>query len=223
MLFGQELTLFGAIGTGIALSLSQCAEQYSCAPNVTLEELDTLIEQLTARIAELERRRGEANEAEHATIDAQLADYRAERQNFEAYRETLKRYILAEEAADDLPGLPEAGDTDEVARLTRALQGVRARIQWLEGLRADAAERERLARATGQALTPARLEGIIEAAKAQATFMENRIRLLLEGTEAALPEAPEFRAEAGDYEAVDVVQYGQSLGALTLRGERGWY
>ena len=53
--------------------------------------------------------------------------------------------------------------------------------------------------------------------------MENRIRLLLEGTEAGLPEAPEFRAEAGDYEAVDVVQYGQSLGALTLSGERGWY
>ena len=222
-LFGQELTLFGAIGTGIALSLSQCEEQYGCAPNVTLEELDTLIEQLTARIEELERRLLEADEAEKATIEAQLADYRAERQNFEAYRETLKRYILAEEAADDLPGLPEAGDTDEVARLTRALQGVRARIQWLEGLRADAAERERLARATGQDLTPARLEAIIEAAKAQATFIENRIRLLLEGTEAALPQEPGFRAEAGDYEAVDVVQYGAPPGAMTLSGERGWY
>ena len=222
-LFGQELTLFGAIGTGIALSLSQCEEQYGCAPNVTLEELDTLIAQLSARIAELERRRGEADEADHATIDVQLADYRAERQNFEAYRETFKRYILAEEAADDLPGLPEAGDTDEVARLTRALQGVRARIQWLEGLRGDAAKRERLARATGQDLTPERLEVIIEAAKAQATFIENRIRLLLEGTEAGLPEAPRFRAEAGDYEAVDVVQYRASLGALTLPGERGWY
>ena len=222
-LFGQELTLFGAIGTGIALSLSQCEEQYGCAPNVTLEELDTLIEQLTARIAELERRLLEADEAERATIEAQLAGYREELQNFKDYRETLRRYILAEEAADDLRALPEAGDADEVARLTRALQGVRARIQWLEGLRADAAERERLARATGQELTPARLEVIIEAAKAQATFIENRIRLLLEGTEAGLPEAPEFRAEAGDYESVDVAQYGQPLGALTLGGERGWY
>ena len=222
-LFGQELTLFGAIGTGIALSLSQCEAQYGCAPNVTLEELDTLIAQLTARIAELERRLLAADESERATIEAQLAGYRAERQNFEAYRETLKRYILAEEEAESLPVLPEAGDTDEVLRLTRALQGVRARIQWLEGLRGDAAERERLARATGQDLTPARLEVIIEAAKAQATFMENRIRLLLEGMEAALPEAPEFRAEAGDYESVDVVQYGESLGALTLGVERGWY
>ena len=222
-LFGQELTLFGAIGTGIALSLSQCEEQYGCAPNVTLEELDTLIEQLTARIAELERRLLTADEAERATIEAQLAGYRDELQNFVDYRETLRRYILAEEAADDLRALPEAGDADEVARLTRALQGVRARIQWLESLRADAAERERLARTTGQDLTPARLEVIIEAAKAQATFIENRIRLLLEGTEAGLPEAPAFRAEAGDYESVDVAQYGQPLGALTLGGERGWY
>ena len=35
-LFGQELTLFGAIGTGIALALSQCEEQYGCAPNACL-------------------------------------------------------------------------------------------------------------------------------------------------------------------------------------------
>ena len=60
-------------------------------------------------------------------------------------------------------------------------------------------------------------------AKAQATFMENRIRLLLEGTEAGLPEAPEFRAKAGDYESVDVVQYGAPPGAMALTDKPGWY
>ena len=53
--------------------------------------------------------------------------------------------------------------------------------------------------------------------------MENRIRLLLESTEAGLPEAPEFRAEAGDYEPVDVVQYGTPPEAMALTDKPGWY
>ena len=53
--------------------------------------------------------------------------------------------------------------------------------------------------------------------------MENCIRLLLEGTEAGLPEAPEFRAKAGDYESVDVVQYGTPSGAMALTDKPGWY
>ena len=226
-LFGQELTLFGAIGTGIALALSQCEEQDGCAPNVTLEELDTLMAQLEARIAELERRRGEADETERAALEGQLADYRREWRNFRAYRAELERYLRAEEAEEALPegleGLPGgAVDTEELARLSRVLQGVRARIRWLEGLRTDPAARARLGRATGEALTPARLEGVIEAAKAQAAFIENRIRLLLEGTEAGRAVEGDFRAEAGRYESMDIVRYGEPPNAAAaLSG--GWY
>ena len=226
-LFGEELTLFGAIGTGIALALSQCEEQYGCAPNVTLEELDTLIEQLEARLAELERRRAEADSADLSAIDQQLIEYRRELQNFEDYREELKKYILAEEEdfGDGLGALPgAAGDSDEVARLTRVLQSVLARVRWLEGLKTNPTERQRLGRSTGVELTLERLEAIIEAARAQAGFIENRIRLLLEGTEAMLPAEPDFKAEAGDYEGIDVVQYGESsfgIGALTVA--RGLY
>ena len=228
-LFGQELTLFGSIGTGIALVLSQCEEQDGCAPNVTLEELDTLIEQLEARIAELERRRAEADEAERAAIDLQLVQYRRELRNFRQYREDLKKYIFAEEEeeafpAEALDGPPDADlDRDELAKLNRVLQSVRARISWLESLKTDPAARQRLGQATGQDLSLERLQTIIEAARAQAELIENRIRLLLEGTEAGLPEAPEFRAEAGDYQSVDVVQYGQPPGPLTLAGKPGWY
>ena len=92
-----------------------------------------------------------------------------------------------------------------MAKLTRVLQSVRARIRWLESLQTDPAERKRLSRATGAELTPDRLEAIIEAARAQAGFIENRIRLLLEGTEAMLPAEPDFKAEVGDYKGIDVV------------------
>ena len=223
-LFGEELTLFGTIGVGIALALSQCEEQDGCAPNVTLEELDTLVEQIEARVAELERRRAEAGDSsEQTSIDQQLAEYREELQNFEDYREELKKYILAEEedfGDEGLGALPgAAGDSDELARLTRVLQSVLARVRWLEGLKTNPTERQRLGRATGAELTLERLEAIIEAARAQAGFIENRIRLLLEGTEAMLPAEPDFKAEAGDYEGIDVVQYGNpsfGIGALTV-------
>ena len=227
-LFGEELTLFGTIGAGIALALSQCEEQDGCAPNVTLEELDTLVEQIEARVAELKRRRAEAGgSSEETSIDQQLAKYRRELQNFEDYREELKKYILAEEEdfGDGLGALPgAAGDSDEVARLTRVLQSVLARVRWLEGLKTNPTERQRLGRSTGVELTLERLEAIIEAARAQAGFIENRIRLLLEGTEAMLPAEPDFKAEAGDYEGIDVVQYGNpsfGIGALTVA--RGLY
>ena len=42
-LFEEELTLYGQIGNGIGLALAQCEEQEGCAPNVTEDELNTLI------------------------------------------------------------------------------------------------------------------------------------------------------------------------------------
>ena len=138
-LFDQELTLFGAIGTGIALALAQCEEQDGCAPSITLEELNTLIDQLEARIAELKLRRAEADATEQASIDLQLGEYLRERRNFEDYRADLKKYILAEEEDfydEGFEQLPEAGrDNDEIARLSLVLESVRKRIQWLESLK----------------------------------------------------------------------------------------
>ena len=226
-LFDQELTLFGAIGTGIALALAQCEEQDGCAPNITLEELDTLLEQLEARITELQRRLAEAAALDRAAIETQLSKYRIERQNFQSYRADLQKYILVEEEGfsdegfDELPGAE--ADTDEIVRLSRVLESVRARVKWLESLRDNPAERARLGQATGTALTPEQLENIIEGARAQADFIENQLRLLLEGTAAGLPQAPGFRAEARGYESVDVAQYGEPPGALTLTRAPGLY
>ena len=114
-------------------------------------------------------------------------------------------------------------DTDEIVRLSRVLESVRARVQWLESLRDNPAERARLGQATGTALTPEQLENIIEGARAQAEFIENQLRLLLEGRQARLPQAPEFRAEARGYESVDVAQYGEPPGAMTRTGAPGLY
>ena len=226
-LFDEELTLFGAIGTGIALALAQCEEQDGCAPNITLEELDTLLEQLEARISELERRLTEAGALDRAAIETQLNQYQLERQNFQSYRADLQKYILVEEEGfsdeglDELPGTE--ADTNEIVRLSRVLESVRARVKWLESLRENPVERARLGQATGTALTPEQLENIIEGARAQADFIENQLRLLLEGREARLPQAPEFRAEARGYGSMDVAQYGEPPGALPRTGAPGLY
>ena len=53
-LFEEDLSLFGVIGNGIALSLDQCEDAEGCAPAVTEEELGALIATLTERIARLE-------------------------------------------------------------------------------------------------------------------------------------------------------------------------
>ena len=51
-------------------------------------------------------------------------------------------------------------------------------------MKADTEERVRLSEITGIELTQEALDAIIESAKAEATFIENQIRLQIEGNEA---------------------------------------
>ncbi len=217
-LFDRELTLFSSIGTGIALPLAQCEEQEGCAPSVSEDELDELIENLEARLLELEKRLVDEGikPEEQADIETLIEGFNEELQKFRVYRKELKDFFAAEEEAfeDDeeligdgeaLPGIES--DADKLTRLTNILKIVRARIAWLENLKEESEERTRLGRKVGVELNLEALDAIIEGAGAEAVFIENRIRLLIERIEAMLTPAPMFRAEARDYNSVKVVHY----------------
>ncbi len=218
-LFEEELQLFGTIGTGIALALAQCEEQEGCAPNVTEDELKTLISSLEARIEELRQRQQEdENAVARVELDELIEAFNKELQSFNTYLAELQAFFSAEAAAEealedefieDDPFLDS--QQDEITILAGVLETIKGRIDWLEGLKEDPEERNRLSEATGIELTLEELDKLIEAARAEAAFIENRIRLLLEGTEAGINAPGTFTAEARDYSDTMVLHYGPDL------------
>jgi hypothetical protein len=224
-LFEEELQLYGVIGTGIALALAQCEEQEGCAPNITEDELNELIYSLKARITEIERRVLAAdNSVDRNIMEALLIDFQKELFDFEGYLKELQEFFSAEEVDEEFE--EDLGDEDglldeetsigEVDRLAKVLATVKARIEWLESLKANPEERARLGKATGIELTQEALDAIIEGAKAEAGFIENQIKLLIEGTEAMLGGKPGsiFTAEAHDYNSIQTIHYGNDLLSL---------
>ena len=113
-LFEEELTLFGVIGNGIAMSLDQCEEAEGCAPNVSDEELDALIVQIEGRINEIK------NRLAAGTIDADdganlLAGFERELENFRRYKTQLTEFAASqdgggEDAFDELEDFVEEFD-----------------------------------------------------------------------------------------------------------------
>jgi filamentous hemagglutinin family protein len=208
-LFEEDLTLFGVIGYGIALALAQCEEIEGCAPNVTLEELNELIGQLEARITELDRRCAEGDEASCGLLER----YKEELGKFLGYREELQKYLTAseEELEDEFTeefGEEGPGETT-IEVLARMLETVKARIAWLESLRAQPEARARLGESIGIELTLEVLEEIIQGAISEAQFIEKQIKLLLEGTQALAD--PVFTAEARDYTSIQHIGYGPAI------------
>ena len=202
-LFEEELTLYGQIGNGIGLALAQCEEQEGCAPNVTEDELNTLISTVEARIVELQRRLvDEVNEGERKELEELIKGFDQELQNFLDYRQQLIEFLAAgeeeemEEDFEDEEGFDEDLDSlleesevtetevDEVTRLAKVLETIKARIEWLESLKANTEERVRLSEITGIELTQETLDEIIESAESEAAYIENQIRLQIEGNEA---------------------------------------
>ncbi len=220
-LFEEELQLFGTIGTGIALALAQCEEQEGCAPNVTEDELNTLIATLEARIEELRRRLEEnENTANRVELEGLIEGFNKELQAFNSYLAELQDFFSAEAALeeeleddfiDEEPLLDGETGADEITVLAGVLETIQSRIDWLESLKEDPEERNRLSEATGIELTLEELDKLIEAARAEAAFIENRIRLLIEGTEARLGVQPIFTAEARNYDDTQVLHYGPGL------------
>jgi len=222
-LFEEELTLYGQIGTGIALALAQCEAQEGCAPNVTEDEMNNLIASLEARLLELERRLAEESDPNvRAELEELIEGFNDELNDFRGYLQELKEFFAAEEEDEfEDEELDEEGslepDGDEVAKLARILETVKARIVWLIELKANPEERARLSKSTRIELTQEALDTIIEAAKSEAAFIENQIRLLIEGTEAMLDGvSPMFTAEVRDYNSMHTLHYGSDL--LSLNG-----
>jgi hypothetical protein len=219
-LFEEDLALYGTIGQGIALTLEQCEEIEGCAPDVTEEELNQLIEGLQARITELERRLGDPEHAsDHEQIEELLAGYRKELDNFQGYLKQLQEYYAAEEEAEDFGEEFEEDLGDEfgattieaqIRSLGRALEVAKQRVGWLEQLKANAEERARLSTATGIELTIEALDEIINATNREIQFIEARIKQLQDNYEAHQPGdgEPLFWAEAGDNLLASQVRYG---------------
>ena len=68
-----------------------------------------------------------------------------------------------------------------------------------------------LSEKTGIKLTEEVINKLIEAAKAEAGFIENRIRLLLESPQTNMGVPSIFTAEARDYNSVHTIHYGPSI------------
>ena len=101
-LFEEELTLYGQIGNGIGLALAQCEEQEGCAPNVTEEELVTLISSIEARLVELQRRLvDETNEDVRKELQELINGFDKELQNFLDYRQQLIEFLAAGEEEEE--------------------------------------------------------------------------------------------------------------------------
>jgi hypothetical protein len=197
-LFEEDLTLFGTIGQGIALSLAQCEEIEGCAPNISEAELNELIEQLDGRITELERRLEEADVSDRGQLETLLAGYRAELENFNNYRNELQDFYATEDEFDD-DFADEFGEdlaTIEIRRLNNILEMVQARIAWLESLKSNTQARTRLGEQSGIELTIEAIDSIIQATRQQVRLIERQIQQLLSGSQAKIE--PIFQAETGD-------------------------
>ncbi|MBF8270287.1 MAG: Filamentous hemagglutinin N-terminal protein, partial [Gammaproteobacteria bacterium] len=223
-LFEEDLALYGTIGQGIALALEQCEEIEGCAPDVTEQELNDLIEGLQARIAELERR---LTDPEHAAdkekIEELLVGYRKELENYNGYLKQLQEYYAAEEETGDEFGEESEDDfgdefgastiENQIRSLSRVLEVAKKRIDWLEQLKANADERTRLSTVTGIELTIEALDEIIDATNQEIQFIEAKIKQLQDSNEAGLPNGgePQFWAEAGDNSLTGQVYFGPAL------------
>ncbi len=217
-LFEKDLTLFGQIGTGIALSLAQCEEIEGCAPNVTPEELDVFIVQIETILEELIGRLDKAGSwAEKEELEKLISGYQDERDNFVKHRADLQDYLTVDEVDEEFED--EFGDdefsvgldAEVIKSLANILFRINRRIQALEDLKGDPEAREKLGNSTGIDLSLESLEAIIEAAKSEEKFIEKKMKLLQEGTESGIQPAPLFIAEVGDYSLTQVVNYGPSL------------
>lgn len=224
-LFEEELTLYGQIGNGIGLALAQCEEQEGCAPNVTEEELNNIISSLEARVVELQRRLVDAtNEDSRLKLEKLIRGFSQELQNFLDYRKQLIEFLAAgeeeeeedfedeEEFDEDLDSLLDESESsdddievDEVSRLAKVLETIKARIEWLESLKANTEERVRLSEVTGIELTQETLDEIIESSKSEANYIENQIRLQIEGKEAMNTVPSIFISEAHYYNSTNLL------------------
>lgn len=108
--FEQDLTLFGVLGNGIALSLDQCEDKDGCAPNVTMEELDKLIAGLKARLDALTQRGKGEGGGGRGRKDL-VAEYERQLASFEGYKKQLQDYQEAQEESrkDDFEDLDVGG------------------------------------------------------------------------------------------------------------------
>jgi hypothetical protein len=221
-LFEEDLTLYGTIGQGIALSLAQCEEIEGCAPDVTETELDELIEGLEARIDEMERRLEEDPGRDQEQLERLLAGYEQELENFNNYKTELQQFYEADEVFDDEFG--EDFATGEIRRLNTILDTVTARIDWLENLKANTDLRAQLSENTGVELTIEAIDEIIRATQQQIRFIERQIQQLLDGTQASLGSG--FVAEVGDLTLSRFPRYENELYSYNQHMkqiENSWY
>ncbi|MHC8442023.1 MAG: hypothetical protein ACYYK0_07575, partial [Candidatus Eutrophobiaceae bacterium] len=199
-LFEQALTLYGLVGTGIALDLAQCEEEEGCAPRLTEGELDLLIVDLQEKLRTLQEAKDtEIDPARLAQIDDLVEGYRMQLQEFQSYLQTVIAFREAAEVDDEELSLEEdivsfrTLQKRELAvdESSNIIQAIFSRINWLERLKEQPEERQRLSEVTGIELTIEALDEIIDATKREEDLLRRRVRLILQGeSEISMSEPP---------------------------------
>ncbi|WP_231495526.1 beta strand repeat-containing protein [Hylemonella gracilis] len=182
--FEEDLTLFGRVGEGVALAFAQCEEVEGCTPNVTMEELDTVLGQIQLNIQQLEAELEQAKDPERRKqIEALLGEYRGRQKEYTAYRTDLADFTGFEAQFEDEFGKAGAAEIDMEAmeREVKVVETIYTRVRFLENLRFNQERRKLFAERTGLDLSDQRLTEIIDSTLKSATRAEARIEGMLLG------------------------------------------
>ena len=184
----KELTLFGQIGTGIALALELCEELEGCAVALSEEEQQALIVELRERL-EVLRNADNPDEELLAEYEETLLAYEKNLADIVALREEEER--AEQEAFDELMASQDVMEMSAedlrkrelvVGDLSTILDTIFTRIAWLEELKLQPELRAELSEQTGIELTLEVLDEIITATRAEYEFFTERVRLVLDGS-----------------------------------------
>ena len=111
-----EAELFKSIGTGIALSLSQCEEQSACTPNVSKDELSHLLDTLDKRINDLVSRQ-ERKDGDYTEV---ITAYVNQREAYRGYQADLEKLTGGGAPGEENIGKDTFGETEAPAETKTA-------------------------------------------------------------------------------------------------------
>jgi hypothetical protein len=193
-LFEEDLTLFGQVGDGIALTLAQCEQLNGCAPNVTVEELEASLAAIDERIGLLERRLDQTTDADERERTRDLiARYREQRREVQDQRQRLESFLEGPGSEEGVAEtfdeeMPEPVDPETLDAMISMVENMYTRASFLESLVANPDKREELAESAGIAMSEERLKTIIDQTLKAIDYVEGVIERLSQGDDIATVE-----------------------------------
>jgi len=185
--FEEDLTLFGRVGRGVALSLAQCEQVDGCAPSVTLDEIEASMAAVDERIKLLEQRLEQASAAgKRERVERLIERYRAQREQLVAQREELENFLegggskegVAEQFEEQMP---EPVDQKTLDTLINMVENMYTRVSFLESLLTSPERRQELAKRLDMELSQERLKRIIDDTMSAIDHVESLVERMSKG------------------------------------------